>query len=191
MRLRSTEEDAGQGPAPSAPPVKLVDGATGEQLRGVTTLRLGHGHRLAVERERTDFEFYGGSFYQASRELSARLPSLGLTELQYSVWHTLCGTQLKGGIIPMTQKQIAERLQADVKEVGIAIRRFRAWGLLYTPGRGRICLNPMIAFYGNSERQQQALADMMPHDVPPITLPAGHMRPRSKKPRTGPKGVLR
>lgn len=188
MRLRSSEGDEEQAPRPSQP-VRLVDGATGERLQEVTTLRLGHGHKLAVESDRSEFDFYGGSFYQASRALSAKLPSLGLTELQYSVWHTLCGTQLKGGIIPMTQKQIAERLQADVKEVGVAIRRFRTWGLLYTPGRGRICLNPRIAFYGTSERQQEALADMMPYDVPEITLPAGHVRPRSKKPRTGPKGV--
>jgi hypothetical protein len=187
VRLESAEEPADEASRPSRP-VRLVDGSTGERVHEVTTLRLGHGHRLAVESTRTQYEFHGGSFYLASRELSAKLPTLGLSALQYDVWHTLLGVQLKGGIIPMTQQKLAERLQTDRKEIGAALRLFRQWGLIYTPGRGRICLNPLIAFYGSSERQQEALADMPP-DVPHITLPGGHARPRSRKPRTGPKGV--
>lgn len=163
--------------------------AAGGKVQEVTALRLGHGHRLAVENARTQYEFYGGSFYLASRELSAKLPTLGLTALQYDVWHTLLGVQQRGGVITMTQAQLAERLHTDRKEIGAAVGIFRRWGLLYTPARGRICLNPRIAFYGSSERQEEALADMLPYDVPPITLPAGTARPRSRKPRTGPKGV--
>lgn len=187
LRFPNTEEPADEAARP-ARPVRLVD-STGERERDVHTLRLGHGHRLAVESERAQFEFHGGAFYLASRELSAKLPTLGLTALQYDVWHTLLGVQQKGGIIAMTQQKLATRLRTDRKEVGAAIRIFKDWGLVYTPGRGRICLNPLIAFYGDSERQGEALADMLPYDVPPITLPPGHARPRSKKPRTGPKGV--
>lgn len=170
----------GEEGQPDPPPVRPA--------QHVQTLRLGHGQRLSVEGVRTQFEFYGGSFYMASRALSERLPYLGLTALQYDVWHTLLGVQYRGGIISMTQQQLADRLQTDRKEVGIALQRFTTWGLIYRPKRGRIRLNPLIAFYGSSEAQQEALADM-PDDVPPITLPEARVRPRSRKPRPGPKGV--
>jgi hypothetical protein len=151
-------------------------------------VRLGHGQRLAVEGDRTQYEFHGGSFYMASRALSERLPYLGLTALQYDVWHTLCGKQLRGGLVAMTQAQLAEALQTDPKEVRGALQLFEGWGLIYRPRRGRIHINPLIAFYGSSEAQQEALAEM-PADVPVIQLPEARVRPRSKRPRTGPKGV--
>lgn len=154
----------------------------------IQTLRLSPGQRLAVEGSRTQFEFYGGSFYMASRALSERLPYLGLTALQYDVWHTLLGVQQRGGVISMTHQQLADRLQTDRKEIGTAIAVFSRWGLVYRPKRGRIRLNPLIAFYGSSEAQVQALAEM-PDDVPRIRLPEARVRPRSRKPRTGPKGV--
>lgn len=151
-------------------------------------MRLGRGQRLAVEGERSDYTFLGGSFYMASRALSDRLPFLGLTALQYDVWHILLGRQLRGGVVMLTQAQIADTLQTDRKEVRLALARFEEWGLVYRPRRGQIRLNPMIAFYGSSEAQREAL-DEMPEDVPEIVLPEARVRPRSKRPRTGPKGV--
>jgi hypothetical protein len=185
--LPGTEPPTGEpDQAPAPKPVKLVD--TQGELSQVQTLRLGHGHRLAVERERSQYEFVGGKFYMASRALSEYFPYLGLTALQYDLWHTLCGVQSKGGIIGMTQQQLADRLQTERNRVGEALRLFEDWGLLYRPTRGRICLNPRITFYGTSEQQAEALADL-PDSVPHITLPSAQVRPRSRKQRTGPKGV--
>lgn len=179
------EEPDTSAKPPASRPVKVLEA---EGQREVNTLRLGHGHRLSVESTRSQFEFHGGSFYMASRALSERLPYLGLTGLQYDVWHTLLGVQHKGGIIAMTYQQIADRLQTDKKNISRAIALFRSLGLVYQPRRGTIRLNPLIAFYGSSEQQQDALAEV-PEDVPAITLPDGRARPRSRKPRTGPKGV--
>lgn len=186
VREFQVEPEELPGQSRPARPVKLVESDGSE--RPVQALRLGHGHRLAVERDRSQFEFYGGSFYQASRALSERLPFLGLTALQYGVWHTLLGVQIRGGIIAMTQAQLAARLQTDTKSIRRALQIFEEWGFIYRPRKGQIRLNPLIAFYGSSGQQAEALADL-PDDVPPITLPTGSPRPRSRKAKTGPKGV--
>lgn len=170
---------SGQGQPPSeSPPVQPAG--------HVQTLKLGHGQRLTVEGERTQFDFYGGQFYLASTALSERLPYLGLSATQYDIWHTLLGVQHRGGVITMSQGQIAEKLGTDRKEVGDALRCFARWGLIWRQRKGRYRINPRIAFYGKSQEQEAALADMPP-DVPPITLPDVRVRPPRR--RRKPKGV--
>lgn len=163
-------------PQPEPPPRPVPPQAAGH----IQTLRLRRGQRIAVEGERTEYDFYGGSFYLASRELSRRLPHLRLTVTQYDVWHTLLGEQHRGGVVTMTQAQIAKNLGTSRRKVGEALALFSEWGLIWRPRRGKYRINPRIAFFGKSAEQEEALGEM-PADVPPITLPDWQVRPPRRR----------
>jgi len=149
-----------------------------------TVIRLGRGQSLRLDGSREQYDFFGGKFYQASRALSERLPYYGLSATDYDVWHTLLGNQVPGGIVPLTQRQIAERLGIDKKEVGTSVRRLMGWGFVYAPKRGVYRINPRVAFYGRSGSQEEALAEL-PRDVPHIQPPDHKVRPprRTRKPK--------
>ncbi|WP_030463349.1 hypothetical protein [Kitasatospora sp. NRRL B-11411] len=99
-------------------------------MQNVIAIRLQPGETVTVnpspepepaDGKREEFDFLGHTFYLASRELSARLPFLGLTATEYDVWHTMLGAQLKGGIVPITVSKLAERLGIGRKETGEAL----------------------------------------------------------------------
>ncbi|PWV44618.1 MarR family winged helix-turn-helix transcriptional regulator [Nocardiopsis sp. L17-MgMaSL7] len=144
------------------------------------SLQLGRGDRLVVERHRTDYDFIGRSYYLMSRELSAKLPHLGLTLTQYDVLHHLMGTQASGGIVHQTQQAIGQDLGIDRKEVGKAIRRLSTIGLVWQERRGEYRINPRCAFYGRSG-DQQAAVESMPDHVPDLDLPDYKVRPPRRR----------
>ncbi|WP_344556871.1 hypothetical protein [Kitasatospora saccharophila] len=78
-----------------------------------------------------NFDFLGHTFYMASKELSAKLPFIGLTATEYDVWHTVLGAQLKGGIVPITVIKLGERLGIGRKEAGEALARFLEMGFIW------------------------------------------------------------
>lgn len=105
---------------PAEPPPAEPAGA-----HNVVAIRLRPGETLTVNPspepepdsgKREDFDFLGHTFYMASKELSAKLPFIGLTATEYDVWHTMLGAQLKGGIVPITVIKLGERLGIGRKE---------------------------------------------------------------------------
>ncbi|WP_285739363.1 hypothetical protein [Kitasatospora phosalacinea] len=173
---------------PAAPPPAEPAGA-----HNVVAIRLQPGETVAVNPapepepaspKREDFDFLGHTFYMASKELSAKLPFIGLTATEYDVWHTMLGAQLKGGIVPITVIKLGERLGIGRKEAGEALARFLDMGFMWLERRGRYRINPRIAFWGSSAEQQRALA-LMPDSIPEIRLPEGEVRPprRTRRPK--------
>lgn len=176
------------GKQPAQPPPAEIAGG-----QNVVSIRLLPGESVSLNPapapepaagRREDFDFLGHTFYMASKELSAKLPFIGLTATEYDVWHTMLGAQLKGGIVPITVIKLAERLGIGRKEAGEALTRFLGMGFMWLEKRGRYRINPRIAFWGSSADQQRALA-MMPDSIPEITLPEGDVRPprRTRRPR--------
>lgn len=153
-------------PVPAAP----------QQDATTHSIRVSRGQRLVVEGNRTDYDFLGKTFYMASRELSRKLPHLGLTATEYDVLHTLFGTQERGGIIRATQKALADELNIGRKEVGEALRVLAQWGLIWQHRRGEYRINPRVAFYGKSDEQARAL-EQIPDTVPELNLPDHDVRP--------------
>jgi hypothetical protein len=173
--------------APAPPPPTEI---AGEQ--NVVSIRLQPGESVSLNPSpepalpadrREDFDFLGHTFYMASKELSARLPFIGLTATEYDVWHTVLGDQLRGGIVPITVTKLGERLGIGRKEAGEALARFLDMGFMWLERRGRYRINPRIAFWGTSAEQQRALA-LMPDSIPEIRLPKGDVRPprRTRRP---------
>ncbi|MEU5859118.1 MarR family winged helix-turn-helix transcriptional regulator [Nocardiopsis dassonvillei] len=143
-------------------------------------LRLGRGDRLVVERHRTDYDFVGRSYYLMSRELSAKLPHLGLTLTQYDLLHHLMGTQESGGIVRQTQQAIGEALGIQRKDVGKAMQRLTEIGLVWQERRGEYRINPRCAFYGRSG-EQRAAVESIPEHVPELNLPDYQVRPPRRR----------
>ncbi|MFD9593121.1 hypothetical protein ACFWA9_10225 [Kitasatospora sp. NPDC059973] len=184
VRLPSTRP----GSKPAQPPPAEIAGQ-----QNVVAIRLHPGESVTVNPppvpepasgRREDFEFLGHTFYMASKELSAKLPFLGITATEYDVWHTMLGEQLKGGIVPITVTKLGERLGIGRKEAGEALTKFLDMGFMWLERRGRYRINPRIAFWGTSYDQQRALA-LMPDSIPEIRLPEGNVRPprRTRRPK--------
>ncbi|WP_371484880.1 hypothetical protein [Kitasatospora sp. NBC_00315] len=176
------------GHQPAKPPPPETAGG-----QNVVAIRLEPGESVSVNPapapepgagRREDFDFLGHTFYMASKELSAKLPFIGLTATEYDVWHTMLGAQLKGGIVLTTVIKLGERLGIGRKEAGEALAKFLGMGFMWLEKRGRYRINPRIAFWGSSAEQQRALA-LMPDSIPEIRLPEGEVRPprRTRRPK--------
>jgi len=169
LRLTKKAVEGRNGPAP-----------VGAEEPRVQPIRLSPGQSLVVQGRRTEYDFIGRSYYQASRELSAKLPHLGLTATEYDVFHHLLGTQERGGIIRATQEKIAKEFGIGRKEVGEALRRLAGYGLIWRPTRGVYRINPRVAFYGRSSEQAEAI-QQIPPEVPELDLPEQGTRPPRRR----------
>ncbi|QKW32487.1 hypothetical protein HUT17_04970 (plasmid) [Nocardiopsis flavescens] len=164
LRLRRIDSPA-ETTAPAPAPVNL---------------RLGPQDRVVVERGRADYDFVGKSYYLMSRELSAKLPHLGLTVTQYDLLHHLMGTQESGGIVRQTQQMIGQALGIQRKDVGKAMARLIELGLVWQEKRGEYRINPRCAFYGRSGAQRTAVEEIPDH-VPDLNLPDYQVRPPRRR----------
>ena len=170
---RSEPEPPAPGPTPDEPQV--------------STIRVGRGDRLVVERDHPNrYDFVGGAYYLISKELSAKLPTLGLTATQYDLLHLMMGVQQRGGVVRQTQTDLGHTLGIDRKEVGKAMQPLVEIGLIWQEKRGLYRINPRCAFYGRSGEQAQAVEEIPAH-VPELRLPETATRPPRRKRRL--KGV--
>lgn|GEM_PF-2950974 len=148
----------------------------------VTTINVRTGDKLVVEPgHRTEYDFYGrNGYYLMSRELSARLPMLGLNATQYDLLHLMMGIQERGGIVTQTQAKLAEALGIHRTEIVKAMRLLLELGLIWQEKRGVYRINPRCAFYGRSGEQIEAV-QAIPEHVPDLNLPDYTARPPRRR----------
>lgn len=141
------------------------------QHRTLTTLSLDPGAELQVTRSRRpSYRFEGGKFYQMSLPMSLYLGKLRLSGAEYALLHVLTGSQARGGLIEMTQKEIAKKVRTGRSDVSRTLKKFRGWGLVIQVGNGLYRINPRVAFYGTSEEQEAVLSELY-EDLPELRLP--------------------
>lgn len=135
-------------------------------------LKLDPGDTLQVSRPGyTTYNFHGRSFFQMSLQLTDELARLKLTRTEYIVLNAVIGAQKRNsaGIIGRSQAAISKRVNVAAADVSRAVKKFVSWNLIIREGYRKLRLNPHAAFYGTSEEQAGALAEMQGY--PQIRLP--------------------
>ncbi|WP_160050108.1 MULTISPECIES: MarR family transcriptional regulator [unclassified Nocardiopsis] len=105
-----------------------------------------------------------------SLPMSDYLGRLRLTGAEYALLLVLNGKQNRGGLIEMTQGQLAERARLGRTDASRILKKFRSWGLVIKVGNGAYRINPRVAFYGTSEEQEAVLHEL-DEDLPTLNLP--------------------
>lgn len=119
-----------------------------------------------------------------SLQFQRMLPMYGLTATERDVWDTMVGNQKVGGLVLLSQQEIADTLGIARQHVQAAIKKLSGHHFLWMKKRGVYQIHPMIAFYGSAEEQEAAIAEYG-DDLPVIELPAMQKRParRARKPK--------
>ncbi|WP_174546538.1 hypothetical protein [Nocardiopsis dassonvillei] len=126
------------------------------------------------------YDFLGGSFRQMASALGQIAVEYDLSKRQCHLILMLAGKQERGGLIKMTQAEMAKEMRSksqpegwDRTDVSKMLTQLRKIGLIYAvPGkRGQYRFRPEVIFHGTSAEQQAAIAEM-PESVPELRLSA-------------------
>jgi len=124
---------------------------------------------------RAPHEMYGTKgFSQVSNDfvadvLAVLIAQHGMSPIQSAVLLHCIGKQ-KEGWLRTTHTKIADALGVERANVTRAIGTLEQWHMIKRVSKGLLFVNPLIAFQGNGDRQQDILADLrrgMPHDAFP------------------------
>lgn len=114
--------------------------------------------------------------YFTVQELAAVLPMYRLTSMQYDVWNVMLGEMGRGGWVHITLDDIADRLGTQKPNISPALTVLRERGLCWREAPGIYRINPRVAFKGNVEEWNVAMASVPP-DVPEVLMPQYKRRP--------------
>jgi DNA-binding transcriptional MocR family regulator len=119
-------------------------------------------------------------------DMFERLPDAGLGKTARDVFDILQGRQEPGGLVHITQKELAARLSITVPSVSRAIGELKDRGLVHPRTvHGKVQIHPLFAAYESATHMVNHLKDesthLWPLNFPGKTVPL----PAGKDPRSG------
>ncbi|WP_164835906.1 MarR family transcriptional regulator [Actinacidiphila soli] len=125
---------------------------------------------------RAPHEMYGHEGYSAvsneflSDVLAVLIAQHGMSPIQSAVLVFCIGRQREGWL-KATHAKIAKHLGVERSNVTRAVGRLEGWHMLQQVENGVLFVNPLIAFKGNGDRQQEVLATLRGGNPPEGSSP--------------------